>query len=111
MIVSDEASAVGKISIDLPDSPGCKRQATNRLAGLRGAGAAIIAGTCAMPTSKLPVWAWVQISFIVTMFVLSLWFSWYLWHAGARIVAATPPMLFGAVMTLYSLWMRSRRHP
>jgi hypothetical protein len=36
-----------------------------------------------MPIPKMPVWAWMQISFVIAMFLLSLWISSYLWHAGS----------------------------
>jgi hypothetical protein len=63
-----------------------------------------------MPIPKMPVWAWMQISFVIGMFLLSLWISSYLWHAGAGTVAGTPLMLYAGVMMLYSLWMRFRQH-
>jgi hypothetical protein len=59
-------------------------------------GCAIIAGgACAMPVSKVPAWGWMQISFVIVMFSLSLWIASYLWHGGARIVAITPLMIKG----------------
>jgi hypothetical protein len=64
-----------------------------------------------MPIPKLPVRAWVQISFVIALFVLSLWIASYLWHAGARTIAGTPLILFAGGMTLYSLWMQFRQHP
>jgi hypothetical protein len=64
-----------------------------------------------MSVPKMPVRAWTQISLIIAMFALSLWISSYLWHAGARIIASAPLMLFAGAMTLYSLWMRFHRHP
>jgi hypothetical protein len=64
-----------------------------------------------MPFSKVPAWGWIQISFVIVVFLLSLWIASYLWHAGAGIVAITPLMIFSGGITLYSLWIRFRQHP
>jgi hypothetical protein len=64
-----------------------------------------------MAISKMPVWAWMQISFVIAMFLLSLWISSYLWHAGARIIASVPLMLYTGAITLYSMWKRFHQHP
>ena len=60
----------------------------------------------AMPIPRMLVWAWMQISFVIAMFVLSLWISWYLWHMRAGIIASVPLMLYAGVMSLYNMWRR-----
>jgi NADH:ubiquinone oxidoreductase subunit 6 (subunit J) len=48
---------------------------------------------------------------LIAMFVLSLWISSYLWHAGARTIAGLPLMVYTGAVTLYSMWTRFHRHP
>jgi hypothetical protein len=64
-----------------------------------------------MPIPKMPVRGWMQVSFVIAMFLLSLWTSSRLWHAGARTIAGLPLMFYTAAMTLFSLWTRFHQHP
>jgi hypothetical protein len=64
-----------------------------------------------MPVPRRPAWVWMQVSVLIAMFVLSLWISSYLWHAGARTLAGLPLMVYTGAVTLYSMWTRFYRHP
>jgi len=60
-----------------------------------------------MPTSKLPLKAWLELCCLVALFLLSLLASWHLWHTRDRRIAFAPLILYAALMGLYSSWKRN----